>query len=364
LENFDVDDGVAIARSPQLDMGGGQVLLEYARWYSNHAGDAPYSDIFEVKISNDNGASWTTVETVGPVEHSSGGWFSHRLWINDYVEPNDQMRLRFDASDYGDDSNIEAGIDAVKVILFSCGPPVEITTTEIPDWTQEHPFSRQLEVIGGYGTISWADQYNGLAGTGLTVSPNGLISGIPHATGLISFTAVATDALAQWDEQEYAFTINPEINITTQSLPNGTLGEYYAYQLNAIGGTGTLAWTDYEGDLAGTGLEFSINGLLFGTPSDTGAMGFIAYITDSIGAEAQKSFELFTNVAYICGDANSDGTTNVGDAVYLIAYVFTGGDAPNPIEAGDPNCDGQANVGDAVYLINYVFMEGPAPCCP
>jgi len=68
---------------------------------------------------------------------------------------------------------------------------------------------------------------------------------------------------------------------------------------------------------------------------------------------------------YICGDANADGDSNVGDAVYIINYVFKGGPAPNPIEAGDVNGDGNCNVGDAVYLIAYVFKGGPAPDgCP
>jgi hypothetical protein len=67
---------------------------------------------------------------------------------------------------------------------------------------------------------------------------------------------------------------------------------------------------------------------------------------------------------YVCGDANGDGTVNVGDAVHLINYVFKGGPAPIPLEAGDANCDFEVNVGDAVYLINYVFKGGPAPCCP
>jgi hypothetical protein len=67
---------------------------------------------------------------------------------------------------------------------------------------------------------------------------------------------------------------------------------------------------------------------------------------------------------YICGDANGDALANVADAVFLINFVFKGGQAPEPLEAGDANCDGQTNVGDAVYMINYVFKGGPAPCCP
>jgi len=67
---------------------------------------------------------------------------------------------------------------------------------------------------------------------------------------------------------------------------------------------------------------------------------------------------------YICGDANSDETVNVGDAVFLINYVFKGGVSPDPLESGDANCDGTVNVGDAVYIISYVFKGGPEPCCP
>jgi len=67
---------------------------------------------------------------------------------------------------------------------------------------------------------------------------------------------------------------------------------------------------------------------------------------------------------YICGDANGDGVVNVGDAVYVINYIFKSGNAPDPIGAGDANCDDVVNVGDAVHVINYIFKGGLAPCCP
>jgi hypothetical protein len=67
------------------------------------------------------------------------------------------------------------------------------------------------------------------------------------------------------------------------------------------------------------------------------------------------------------GDANNDGAVNVGDAVYIIGYVFKGGPPPTPYPVcnGDANCDCACNVGDAVFVINYVFKGGPPPCdCP
>ena len=65
---------------------------------------------------------------------------------------------------------------------------------------------------------------------------------------------------------------------------------------------------------------------------------------------------------YTCGDADGDTKVNVSDAVYIINYVFSGGAAPDPLEAGDVNCDENVNVSDAVYLIAYVFSGGEAPC--
>ena len=69
----------------------------------------------------------------------------------------------------------------------------------------------------------------------------------------------------------------------------------------------------------------------------------------------------------ICGDGNGDSAVNVGDAVFLINYVFKGGPPPDPTCSGDANGDMEINVGDAVYLISYVFKSGPPPvegCCP
>jgi hypothetical protein len=65
--------------------------------------------------------------------------------------------------------------------------------------------------------------------------------------------------------------------------------------------------------------------------------------------------------AVVAGDANDDESANVGDAVYLIGYVFKGGAPPPSKGEGDANGDCSDNVGDAVYLISYVFKGGAAP---
>lgn len=65
---------------------------------------------------------------------------------------------------------------------------------------------------------------------------------------------------------------------------------------------------------------------------------------------------------YVCGDADGSSIVNIADAVFVISYIFGGGNAPNPIEAGDASCDGVTNISDVVYLIAYIFGGGAPPC--
>lgn len=88
----------------------------------------------------------------------------------------------------------------------------------------------------------------------------------------------------------------------------------------------------------------------------------------NIGASDVKYWHLYQADVYFdlnyfsCGDVNQDLSVNVGDAVYMINYIFKGGPPPGRLEAGDVNCDMSSDVGDAVYLINFVFRDGNDPC--
>jgi PKD repeat protein len=76
--------------------------------------------------------------------------------------------------------------------------------------------------------------------------------------------------------------------------------------------------------------------------------------------------DLVVKTEALCGDADGNAIVNISDAVFLISYIFGGGQAPNPQEAGDADCNEIVNISDAVYLISYIFGGGPAPCegCP
>lgn len=88
-----------------------------------------------------------------------------------------------------------------------------------------------------------------------------------------------------------------------------------------------------------------------------------AYNPDQVDSDGDGSGNVCDYCTCMPGDANGDGGVNVGDAVYLIGFIWKGGPPPVPyyVCSSDANKDCSVNVGAAVYIVNYVFKEGPPP---
>ncbi len=67
---------------------------------------------------------------------------------------------------------------------------------------------------------------------------------------------------------------------------------------------------------------------------------------------------------YICGDVNFDDVVNILDVVFLINFLYKGGQPPYIMESADVNSDEVVNILDVIYLINFLYKEGPEPFCP
>lgn len=73
--------------------------------------------------------------------------------------------------------------------------------------------------------------------------------------------------------------------------------------------------------------------------------------------------EALSVARFVRGDCNDDGIIDIGDAIYVINYLYKAGPAPDPPQAGDANCDSGCELADVVFLINYLFKNGPPPDC-
>ena len=252
----------------------------------------------------------------------------------------------------------------IQLISFEINPAVSITTISLPEWTTGVPYSQQLTATGGTGTLSWSDKNGNLDAAGLFLSTDGQLTGTPLSSGLISFTAEASDAVGSNDEAPLTININPAVSITTESLPDGTEGEAYSVQLTATGGTGTLSFSDKNGDFASWGLAIDAAGLLSGTPTDTGTISFTVRVEDEVGDYSEEPLSIIIAPAYICGDINGDGSgPDVQDMTYFVAFMFTGGPPPPMMEAADVNLSGKIDVADLSFLVAYLFLDGPMPEC-
>ncbi len=181
--NTDVDGGQTILTSPQYDLSGiSDAWLSYARWFDNTGagtGSAPNEDVFTVNISNNNGASWTNLEIVGPDSaESKGGWITTLFRVSDYITPTNAVRVQFIAEDSLNSSVVEAGVDAFLISSVFCEDPPPACPADFNDDGQLDFFDISAFLIAfNAGDIS-AD-----------LSNDGLLNFFDISTFLQEFTA-------------------------------------------------------------------------------------------------------------------------------------------------------------------------------
>ena len=69
------------------------------------------------------------------------------------------------------------------------------------------------------------------------------------------------------------------------------------------------------------------------------------------------------------GDANSDAEENISDAIFVLAWLFQGGEPPACEKAADLDDSGHADLTDPIVLLMHLFQgaappPGPRSCGP
>jgi len=195
---------------------------------------------------------------------------------------------------------------------------LSITTTTLPDGNVGQAYNQPVQASGGTGALTWSIDVGTLP-QDLSLNPTtGVISGTPTAAGTSSFTVRVADTAGQEATQALSILINPlsPPNITTTTLPGGTVGLAYSEGLQATGGTGTLVWSLSGGSLPAN-LTLSSAGTISGTPTNTETSNFTVMVTDALAQSATQPLSIAIS------DALTITTTSLPNARVLRSYSRT-----------------------------------------
>jgi Putative Ig domain len=123
---------------------------------------------------------------------------------------------------------------------------------------------------------------------GLSLSQDGLLSGIPTRAGSWSFWLELSDEdppSQPWcipRKSERAFTVDvvAALAVTTTSAPPATVGTSYSLPLSAEGGSGTHTWSIASGQLPPGLVLNSASGTISGSPRAAGVYQFRVRVSD------------------------------------------------------------------------------------
>jgi hypothetical protein len=205
----------------------------------------------------------------------------------------------------------------------------EITTPSIPDGVEGIAYEETtLKAIGGTAPYTW-NLDNSTLPANLVLSPAGVIFGTPAAgtSGNYTVTVKVADNSAPTKKNadtEFTFNIAPQgsLQITTNSLTNGTVNLDYEAQVKAVGAS-PLTWS--QTDLpAGLNIN-AATGVISGKPVAKGNYTFTINVTGEAKSDS-KSFTI--NVASekvrIVTDSLPDGIKGIAFSTNLAAEYGTG----------------------------------------
>lgn len=172
-------------------------------------------------------------------------------------------------------------------------------TSPLPDGKVGEAYSVELRGQGGEGALSWSaiDLPAGLSigtFTSGTVT-NYYIEGTPTAVGTSTITLTLSDSASTPNtlSEEFQLSILQGLNITTQQLPGGQVGEPYNATIAVGGGTPGYTFSITSGSLP-TDVSMDADGVFSGTIASgtEGDYPITIQVEDANGRTADKNYTL------------------------------------------------------------------------
>ncbi len=177
---------------------------------------------------------------------------------------------------------------SAQLTLRSAYPAFSVGAQSLLSPMAGQPYSGQLRATGGGSPVTWAVT----AGTlpdGISLAPDGALSGTATTEGDSTFTVEATDKFGQRATREIRLTVVPNaLEVLTTELPRGRVGTAVSTTLDVRGGRAPYTWTRTSGSLP-AGLTLGTDGALTGTPTNAGSGSFAVEVRDADGVVASGS---------------------------------------------------------------------------
>ena len=216
-----------------------------------------------------------------------------------------------------------SGLSGTEPVTMTIIPGPSMTFAAPPGGWTNTVYGYTLTELGGTSPFTWS--VSGGLPAGISLSPDGNLSGTPTATGTFSFTVKVTDANGQSATQATSISISAGVSTTFAAPPAAAVNAAYSDTLTATGGTTPYTWSVNAGTLP-AGITLSAAGVLSGTPTVTGSYPFTVNVIDANKGIATASITLVVTAALtLTFPAPPSGTTGVA---YTDTFTAAGGTTP------------------------------------
>ena len=222
------------------------------------------------------------------------------------------------------DSQGCTGVGPTYPLQIVC-PTITVTNPAVDSGTIGTPFNQTFTQSGGVGTTTFS-LGSGTLPAGLTLASNGVLSGTPSQPGTFPITVTATDSNGcTGTGPTYNLTINCQtITVTNPAVNTGVAGASFSQTFTQSGGIGTTTFSLASGTLP-TGLTLASNGVLSGTPTQTGTFPITVKATDSNGCTGTGPTYTLTITCQTITVTNPAVNTGTVGAPFSETFTQSGG---------------------------------------
>ncbi len=204
---------------------------------------------------------------------------------------------------------------------------IALAPLSLPNGQLNVPYATNLLASGGTGPYLF-NLASGALPSGLSLAPDGLLSGTSNATGPYAFTIGVSDSTNAVSLFTYALSISTgSLSIVTQSVPAGTVGTDYFTAAIATGGTAPYVYSISSGTLP-PGISLTRAGVFSGMPSAAGTYSVNVRVDDAAGNFTVSSLTIVVNGAGSLTIVTAALPTARTSQTYSTTIIASGGRAP------------------------------------